>query len=286
MFQRRPSETVVQCAHCGAVYRGDSQALVWFEAKACASSHQVKSYRYAPELKPNNGGPLRMKTQICAAAAALLLGSPGANATLMASVTDNGSPIAGCATTEASPLAVACSDAAFSSIGIVAQGTPTIPSPDLGTITISATAAPAGVDHVLDFVVTQTGLSGFAGGNGETTFTYNGLINLPGPVTYHMVFDGVDIADATLGPSAAPQTAGPIVDALAAIAGAFTDSQEILATFAPDTVARQLQANAQFAVAEAVPEPTSLVLLGAALAGMCWCARRRVCVPGRSRDGL
>jgi hypothetical protein len=43
------------CAHCGNVYTGDSEALTWFQAKACAGSHQVKTYKFAPELKPAKG---------------------------------------------------------------------------------------------------------------------------------------------------------------------------------------------------------------------------------------
>jgi hypothetical protein len=44
----------VRCAHCGRVFSGDSQAQVWAEVMACASSHQHKSYRHAPELKPSD----------------------------------------------------------------------------------------------------------------------------------------------------------------------------------------------------------------------------------------
>jgi len=43
------------CAHCGKSYTGDSEALTWYQAKACAGSHQVKTYKFAPELKPAKG---------------------------------------------------------------------------------------------------------------------------------------------------------------------------------------------------------------------------------------
>jgi hypothetical protein len=62
MMEQRVVETRVGCAHCGGVVSGYSQALVWAEAMACASSHQEKSYRYAPELKPAEAAALVPRT--------------------------------------------------------------------------------------------------------------------------------------------------------------------------------------------------------------------------------
>lgn len=42
----------VKCAHCGKVHAGVSESETWLSARACANSHQIKSYEYAPELKP------------------------------------------------------------------------------------------------------------------------------------------------------------------------------------------------------------------------------------------
>jgi hypothetical protein len=53
VMHQRVVKMVAQCAHCGRVFEGDSQAQTWEAAKACASSHQCKSYRYAPELRPS-----------------------------------------------------------------------------------------------------------------------------------------------------------------------------------------------------------------------------------------
>ena len=53
--QPNGSETVVMCAHCGRVYRGLSRAATWADAQACVASHQIKTYRYAPELAPRAG---------------------------------------------------------------------------------------------------------------------------------------------------------------------------------------------------------------------------------------
>ena len=41
--------------HCERIFSGTSQAGVWFEAMTCADGHQVKTYAYAPELKPATG---------------------------------------------------------------------------------------------------------------------------------------------------------------------------------------------------------------------------------------
>jgi hypothetical protein len=54
-MMQKITRTVVQCAHCGRIFSGDSQAGVWFEAMNCADSHQVKTYTYAPELRPPRG---------------------------------------------------------------------------------------------------------------------------------------------------------------------------------------------------------------------------------------
>ena len=198
---------------------------------------------------------------------AVVMAQPGpAHATLTISVADNGVPVAGCSVTGASPQSASCSDANFSSIGVTVQGVPTIPSPDLGTISISATAGPLAVTDVLDIVVSQAGLSNFAGGTGSSTFTYNSLIGLAGPVDYSTIFNGSQIATDILGPALNPQTGGPFFVNLAPITGAFTDGQEIAASFGPSLQIQQLEADAQFqVVGSVVPEPASLVLLGSAL---------------------
>lgn len=211
------------------------------------------------------------KTTLAAALtlAASALFASNASATLVLSVTDNGVPIAGCASTSASPLAVNCSDAFFSAIQVSAQGTPTVPSPDLGTITINASAGPLAATHLLDVMVTQTGLSGFTGSLSSTTFTENSLIGLPGPTTFDMIFNGATIATATLPVSINPQTAGPFIVPLAAIPGSFTDEQTISVDFGPSIMTQQSEAGAQFqAISAAVSEPSSLAILGVALAGI------------------
>jgi hypothetical protein len=217
-----------------------------------------------------------MSKILVSTAALALLASTTAHATLMLSVTDNGVAIPGCAATSASPLSVTCSDANFSAIQISAQGTPTVPSPDLGTIQISATAGALAATHVLDAMVTQTGLSGFTGSLSSTTFTENSLIGLPGPTTFDMIFNGTTIATATLPVSAAPQTAGPFIVPLAAIPGGFTDEQTISVDFGPSIATQQSETGAQFqAISASVPEPTSLALLASGLFGLGFLYRRR-----------
>lgn len=43
---------LVLCAHCGETYQGFGHAETWAAAEACAASHQIKTYRFAPELAP------------------------------------------------------------------------------------------------------------------------------------------------------------------------------------------------------------------------------------------
>jgi hypothetical protein len=50
----------VMCAHCGRVYVGQSQALTWAAAKACADSHQLNVDNPGPaatKLVPLSYGP-------------------------------------------------------------------------------------------------------------------------------------------------------------------------------------------------------------------------------------
>jgi hypothetical protein len=45
--QNHMNRLIAMCAHCGWVYRGDDART---QAQMCASSHPIKSYRYASDL--------------------------------------------------------------------------------------------------------------------------------------------------------------------------------------------------------------------------------------------
>jgi hypothetical protein len=150
---------------------------------------------------------------IAAAGAAAIAFAVPAHATLTLSLTDNGVPQTLLETTP-SPgnlIGTLSGDPNFSDVTIDVTGTPALPTPDLGTVTLSVSGA-TGAGHTLDIVATQTGLTVPAGLTGFTTDTYNGLDGSPGPVTETMLLNGAVLNSETF-----PPTAG-VLDA------AFTDS--------------------------------------------------------------
>jgi hypothetical protein len=158
----------------------------------------------------------------------------------------------------------------FSSITLTGDGAPSLPQPDLSSVTLDvSSAATFSGTHILGVDLFQTNVSAPTGTTLETTATINGLINLPGPTT---LSDFINGSATTLGTTlrsasfAADFTGavGPFFDTLSGPLSA--DAHQFLITFtgasqsANDTI--QLQGISP------VGEPGSLAMLGIGLLGI------------------
>jgi hypothetical protein len=215
-----------------------------------------------------------MRHALLAATAAigLLAGlSSSANATLVITATDNGTPITLTTTsTGAGQLTANGSDANFTSVNVNASGAPQIPDPALGTTTLDVQHGGTGSDTLL-ITIDQTGLSGITNFNSQTEMTTNGLIGAPGPSTLSMLVNGVLLDTHTFPASSTAQTqaftdssAGPILSDAQTYSIVFTGAQAALDTISFVAVGTPT-----------VSEPGSLALLGAGLVGTGFVVRRR-----------
>jgi hypothetical protein len=181
-----------------------------------------------------------------------------------------------------SPVSCSGGDANFSSISVNAQGAGVLAPGDLSSITIDATSATGGT-HTLDVRVFQDLLASGGGpitgaSSGTSTFTINHLIGGPfGPTTESTFVNGTSLSSpgTQLASFVFPVETNDTKKFTNAVPGTLTsDAHEYLITFtaaaesATDTI--QLVINTA-----AVPEPTTVALLGTGLLGLVGMTRLR-----------
>jgi hypothetical protein len=206
------------------------------------------------------------------AAGLLIATATTANATLTCTITVDGTQIATCPASNTGSISFSGADAPlFSSITLTGDGNPSLPQPDLSSVTLDVTSASTFTGtHVLGVDLFQTGVAAPTGTTLETTATINGLINLPGPTTLSDFINGTSSTlGSTLRSSTFPATftgaIGPFFDILSAPLSA--DAQQYLITFTGASQSANDTIQLQGITPSAVKEPGTLAMLGIALLG-------------------
>lgn len=222
-----------------------------------------------------------MRKLVVTAALLAAMTTPGAAATLVVDVFDNGHLEGTAVSTNGSVFLRITDDPAFDVIDVNASGPPFLPGGDLSSVGFHVTSAGISTRHQLAVDVFQTGIfvdGGVRGATAESTFTANSLIGNPGPTTESTFFNGTTdtlgtlLAHHTFGVGVSNGSFGPVF--VGGLPDITADAHEYLVNFShPDQSANDtIQLTTTAGV---IPETSTWAMIMLGFSGLAFGAWRR-----------